>query len=499
MSSGSGICTDEDVLASIRALRNACLLDTFRLLDSGTFAYVVEAREHGPAHATVALKILKTREPVNRIPHTALRELRALTGLRHPNILTLQRVYAMGARCIILQTARYDCSLAQYRREAPRLEGSTCAWVFAEVMAGVAAAHAAGVMHRDLKPGNILLRTALPEVVVADWGLARAPGDAPTPGALTGEVVTTWYAPPEVLTRAPYSFPADVWSLGIMLLELAHWKHVFRNTDRGTFMTDVTTMRRHLSEYTAELEPHLRDLLPRMLALEPGERATAAEVLAHPYCASAVAPHALPVCRSLTANLVVSYRTGELPARILQIVPPAAPLPPYHIGWPPAVKSVDKVALLELVSGRRLGAHWLAPYMLAMDMAWISGCDVSPSRMYACYTLAAAAMLPQDDLTYRDRRTSPYYGGSLMNNAYDLAELELEILQLLHGRVPWPREDMACVLALAPQHWRTAAYLASYPEVMRARGGSLMHVASACAAGDIGNDIAKWIELLVLL
>ena len=492
----ASICADETVMGCMRALRNACILNTFCLLDHGTFAYIVEAR--CPRTRTlVTLKIMKTREAINRIPHSTLRELRALTCLHHPNILRLQCAYAVGTAAVVLQTARYDCSLAQYRREVPRLSSAACKYVFTEICKGVAAAHAMGIMHRDLKPGNILLRTSVAEVVVADWGLARGLEDT-SPSMLTGEVVTTWYAPPEVLCKRTYSFPADVWSLGIMLLELAQWKHVFRRTERATFMTDVSAMHAALGATLAAAgaSSEAADLIGRMLALEPAARITMADVLLHPYCTGAASPGALPIHRSLSSGLVIPHRT-EVAQRLLQLRPPDV-LPPFRLGWPPAVSSANKVTLLELAS-KRFGRHWLAPYVLAMDLAWISGCDVSPSRMYACFTLAAACMLPQDELAYRDHRCSPYYGGAAINNAYDLADLELEILQLLHGRVPWPRPEVGCILALAPEHHHTAAYLASYPEVMGARGWQLTHVASACACGDIDNEVLRWIELLVLL
>jgi len=484
-------------MLTLRTLRNAGILDSFRTLDSGTYGYVVEARcTHG--HAVVALKVIRSTGPINRLPASTLRELRALTNLQHPNILNLQRMYVLGSKCIVLQTARYDCSLETYRRNAAPLPPPACQFVFAQICAGVAAAHAAGVMHRDLKPGNILLRTCLPEVVVADWGLARAAADAPTADMLTGEVVTTWYAPPEVLQRtaAGYSFPADVWSLGIILLELFLWRHVFRNTDRRTFMQDVLALQEALPAHVSGADANFADLLPRMLALAPEDRIAMAAVMEHPYCTTA-APQPLPVHRLPTSMLLLSRQLDVMPPCVMLLLPPAAPVPAYCAGWPPACRSTDRVALLQLAS-TQFGPHWLAPYMLAMDMAWISGCSLTPSRMYACFTLAAASMLPAEDVAYRDRRTSPYYGGAHMNNAYDLAELELEILQLLRGRLPWPRPQVTPLLALAPCHHRTAAFLASYPDVMGARGWDLARVASACQAGDIDDALLAWMDVLTL-
>jgi hypothetical protein len=490
----AAICADAGVMLILRTLRNTNILDSFRVLDSGTYGYVLEAR-CTRARNIVALKVIRSTGPINRLPQATLRELRALTNFCHPNILNLQRMYVVGTKCVVLQTARYDCSLAAYRRDAAPLPPPACQFVFSQVCAGVAAAHAAGVMHRDLKPGNIFLRTCLPEVVVGDWGLARAAADAPSLDMLTGEVITTWYAPPEVLQAKGYSFPADVWSLGIILLELFLWRHVFRNTDRSTFMQDILAMHAALPVYVAAAEGNFADLLPRMLALAPEERITMAAVMEHPYCTTATA-QPLPVHRTPTTTLLLGHRQDIMPPSVMLLAPPIYSVPGYRGGWPPACRSTDRVALLQLAS-TRFGAHWLAPYLLAMDIAWISGCSLTPSRMYACFTLASASMLPAEDVAYRDRRTSPYYGETAINNAYDLADLELEILQLLHGRLPWPRPEMAPLLALAPSYHKTAAFLASYPDVMTARGWDLARVASACESGDIDDALVTWMDVLM--
>ena len=95
------------------------------------------------------------------------------------------------------------------------------------MLSAVDACHSRGIMHRDLKPQNILVNSEGPTLKLADFGLARA--FTPPLRKYTHEIVTLWYRAPEVLLGAStYGPPVDIWSVGAIFIELLIRKPVWR-------------------------------------------------------------------------------------------------------------------------------------------------------------------------------------------------------------------------------------------------------------------------------
>ena len=198
------------------------IADRYRLqtkLGSGAMGVVWEARDER-LQRQVALKQLRPqpaldpdeRELANR---RAMREARISARLHHPYAVTVFDVVEHeGQPCLILQYVP-SMPLSTVLREGGPLQEDEAAQVGAQVASALAAAHQAGIVHRDVKPGNILIAddgTAL----VSDFGISRAHGDASL--TMTGMVHgTPAFLAPEVARGADASPASDVFSLGATL------------------------------------------------------------------------------------------------------------------------------------------------------------------------------------------------------------------------------------------------------------------------------------------
>jgi serine/threonine protein kinase len=163
------------------------------------------------------------------------------------------------------------------RRERYRL----CARIAAEVADGLAHAHACGVLHRDVKPSNILLdRNGTARLT--DFGLARMYGDATltATGAILG---TLRYASPEQLGgTAVADERSDIYSLGVTLWELVTGKRLFTAENQNTVISQVLkTEVPRPSLFAVKLPRDLETVITRAMSKEPRDRYTSAHALAH--------------------------------------------------------------------------------------------------------------------------------------------------------------------------------------------------------------------------
>lgn len=148
-----------------------------------------------------------------------------MKGLKHPNIVELKEViYSEDKLYLIFEYCDYD--LKKYMRQVggplPPQEVKSFTY---QILQATAYCHAHRVMHRDLKPQNLLIDKS-GNIKLADFGLARAFG-LPVK-TYTHEVVTLWYRAPEILLgQKQYSTPVDIWSIGCIFAEMAQRKALF--------------------------------------------------------------------------------------------------------------------------------------------------------------------------------------------------------------------------------------------------------------------------------
>ena len=226
----------------------------------------------------VAIKVLappfdRDREFVERFR----REARAAAGLSHPNIVAVfDSGSDDGTHFIVTELVEGETLADRLHRDGPMPPADAVA-VAVDIARALAAAHARGLIHRDIKPGNVML---LPDgrVKVVDFGIARAAGSDTLTN--TGVVLgSTAYLSPEQAGGQPVDERADLYSLGCVMYEMLTG-HVPFSAD-----TPIATMYRHVNEDApppstiAPVQPELEDVVLRCLEKDPKRRFASASEL----------------------------------------------------------------------------------------------------------------------------------------------------------------------------------------------------------------------------
>ena len=244
------------------------------------------------------------------------REARAAAGLSHPNIVAVFDTGSDGGTDYIVTELVEGETLAERIRRAGSLPPDEAVAIGVDVARALDAAHERGVVHRDVKPGNVML-TPGGGVKVVDFGIAHSAGSDTLTG--TGVVLgSAAYLSPEQATGAPADARSDIYALGCVLFEMLTGQPPFRAD------TSVATMYRHVNEEpptpssVAPVPPGLEAIVMRCLAKDPAQRfATAPELERALLWASldgATAP--LPTVRDAvgeTRPIVRSRRPSPMP------------------------------------------------------------------------------------------------------------------------------------------------------------------------------------------
>jgi len=274
-------------------------------LGEGTYGVVFRAIDQ-QTKGIVALKKIRLENEDEGVPPTAIREISLLKEVcQHPNVITLREVLHSSQK-LYLVFDFVDRDLKKHM-ERTTLSPTTVKSFLFQLCAGIAHCHSRRILHRDLKPQNILI-TSEGSLKIADFGLARAVGIPVR--AYTHEVVTLWYRAPEVLLGSKtYATGLDIWSIGCIFSEMVTREPLFRGDCEidqiykifrilGTPTNATWPGVEDFTDYSPAFPPwrplplnsvvqHMPqpglDLLQRMIIYEPGKRVSAKACLDHPY------------------------------------------------------------------------------------------------------------------------------------------------------------------------------------------------------------------------
>ncbi|XP_046339429.1 cyclin-dependent kinase 17-like isoform X2 [Haliotis rufescens] len=192
-------------------------------LGEGTYATVFKGKSRLTDNL-VALKEIRL-EHEEGAPCTAIREVSLLRDLKHANVVTLHDIiHTEKSLTLVFEYLEKD--LKQYMDDCGNIMSMTNVKIFLyQLLRGLAYCHKRRVLHRDLKPQNLLINER-GELKLADFGLARAKS-IPTK-TYSNEVVTLWYRPPDVLLGSTeYSTQIDMWGVGCIFYEMACGRPLF--------------------------------------------------------------------------------------------------------------------------------------------------------------------------------------------------------------------------------------------------------------------------------
>jgi serine/threonine protein kinase len=209
---------------------------------------VVYAAEHTTLQRRVALKVIAPEVAQDEaFRDRFLREARLTASLRHPNIIEIYDAGEVDGELYLAMRYVEGASLAAVLRLAGRLEPDRALSILAKVASALDKAHANGLVHRDVKPDNVLLgapatRASIEEVLLTDFGLVR-PIDARTEFTQIGSVLGTLsYMAPELFQGGEIDGRSDQYSLGCVLYECLVGQVPFkRDTDAALLMAHLTS------------------------------------------------------------------------------------------------------------------------------------------------------------------------------------------------------------------------------------------------------------------
>lgn len=302
----------DDTLTALADPPLAADLAPYRLLREigrGGMSVVYEALDTR-AGQRVALKVLALPFSVTAAQRSELvarfrREERAVTQLSHPNIVAIQEIgERTGVHFIAMEFLPGESLRARLERgPLPLPEAGR---VLAQIAAALTAVHEAGIVHRDVKPSNIML---LPDgsAKLLDFGVARHSDDtAITSGGLV--VGSPAYLAPEQVRGGTGTTASDVWALGVLLYEMLAGRPPFQATDVAAVMYQVI---HEPPPSLSGLPPGMAKVLKRALDKTPERRFPSALALAEAFAAT------LPAARSVPLPMPPRVSGPTVPSRWL--------------------------------------------------------------------------------------------------------------------------------------------------------------------------------------
>ncbi|KAF9930219.1 Serine/threonine-protein kinase brsk1 [Linnemannia zychae] len=239
----------------------------------------VKLGRHRKTNEKVAVKIISKASLANKaaVNRGIEREIAIMKLINHPHVIRLYDVYETEKELFLVMEFVAGGELFEYLVNKGRLEEGEALRFFQQIIVGLAFCHKRKICHRDLKPENLLLDDRM-NVKIADFGMASL--------QKTGRLLETscgspHYASPEVVTGLKYDgSSSDIWSCGIILYALLTGHLPFDDENIRQLLSKVKAGKFYMP---TDISPGARDLISRMLTVNPKRRITMQGVMMHPW------------------------------------------------------------------------------------------------------------------------------------------------------------------------------------------------------------------------
>ncbi|XP_068526761.1 serine/threonine-protein kinase DCLK3 isoform X1 [Anas acuta] len=279
-----------------------------RTIGDGNFAVVKECR-HCNSNQIYAMKIvdkskLKGKEDMMES------EILIIRSLSHPNIVSLIEVYETEAEIYLILEYVPGGDLFDAIIESVKFTEHDAAVMITDLFEALVYIHSKNIVHRDLKPENLLVQHNADKsttLKLADFGLAKL---------VTKPIFTVCgtptYVAPEILAEKGYGLEVDMWAAGVILYILLCGFPPFRSQERDQeelFQIIQLGHYEFLSPYWDNISAAAKDLIARLLIVDPQKRYTARQVLQHPWIRTAGKTNGRNLQREVTINIERHFRT----------------------------------------------------------------------------------------------------------------------------------------------------------------------------------------------
>ncbi|KAM8725296.1 serine/threonine-protein kinase PAK 6-like isoform 2-T2 [Acanthopagrus schlegelii] len=287
---GGGKVTHEQFKAALQMVVDPgdprMTLENFVKIGEGSTGVVCLARERHSGRQ-VAVKMMDLRKQQRR--ELLFNEVVIMRDYRHLNVVEMYRSALVEEELWVIMEYLQGGALTHIVSET-RLNEEQTATVCEGVLQALSYLHSQGVIHRDIKSDSILL-TLDGRIKLSDFGFcAQISKDVPKRKSLVG---TPYWMAPEVISKRPYGTEVDVWSLGIMVVEMVDGEPPYFSD------TPITAMKKLRDEAAPSVKnlhrvsPVLKDFLGCMLTRDTKQRSSASDLLEHPFLLQAGSPRCL--------------------------------------------------------------------------------------------------------------------------------------------------------------------------------------------------------------
>ncbi|KAG0469310.1 hypothetical protein HPP92_018638 [Vanilla planifolia] len=252
-----------------------------RQIGSGSFSVVWLAR-HRVHHIEVAVKEIVIERLSKKLQESLLSEIVILKRIKHPNIIAMHDIIEASGRIYLILEYCRGGDLSLYIQRHGRVSEVTAKHFMQQLANGLKVLRENNLIHRDLKPQNLLLSTTDEKSVlkIADFGFARSLQPLGLAETLCGSPL---YMAPEIMKLQKYDAKADLWSVGAILFQLVTGKTPFTGNNQIQLLQNI--VKSHQLHFPSDnnLSNECLDLCKRMLRQNPVERLTFEEFFNHPF------------------------------------------------------------------------------------------------------------------------------------------------------------------------------------------------------------------------